>query len=512
MKLKNIINKESFQKTKDKYKKKLSEFYITKIKKISKKEFVEKIKKKLSEFYITKIKEISEKEFVEKYKKKFIKFTTAYQNYAEKFIDNLINEEGSEIWSGLTQSQKWSGRLIWTFVGVTSFGIIWSFITLIDETVQVQGKLEPLGTTIDVKVPLGGVIKTILVSEGEIVNEDQVLLELDTRAVKSKLETLTAVKSQIEADNLLSKIQLGEKVDINLLNENQKIKLNSLKNEYNSRIAASRNTVDQSTFRRDSNIEKIKTLKETLLIREDILKKLEGLIEIGGLSKLQYLKEQQEVIQLRGKLETTKNDLKTSLAILNEAENKLSNTIAATKIDFSTKIEENEKQISQLNNQIKESQLTLSYQEIKSPLNGIVFDLQPAAPGYVVNTELPILKIVPIDDLVARVFVSNRDIAFLKVGQGVKVRVDAYPYNEFGEIEGLIDSIGSDVLEPDKNFNFYRFPITIKLKNPYIQYKNKELPLRSGMSLSVNIVLRQRPVLSLFTERILPFWSGLEQL
>ena len=338
------------------------------------------------------------------------------------------------------------------------------------------------------------------------------MLELDTRAVKSKLETLKAVKSQIEADNLLSKIQLGEKVDVNLLNENQKIKLDSLKNEYNSRIAASRNTVDQSTFRRDSNIEKIKTLKETLLIREDILKKLEGLIEIGGLSKLQYLKEQQEVIQLRGKLETTKNDLKTSLAILKEAENKLSNTIAATKIDFSTKIEENEKQISQLNNQIKESQLTLSYQEIKSPLNGIVFDLQPAAPGYVVNTELPILKIVPIDDLVARVFVSNRDIAFLKVGQGVKVRVDAYPYNEFGEIEGIIDSIGSDVLEPDKNFNFYRFPITIKLKNPYIQYKNKELPLRSGMSLSVNIVLRQRPVLSLFTERILPFWSGLEQL
>ena len=57
---------------------------------------------------------------------------------------------------------------------------------------------------------------------------------------------------------------------------------------------------------------------------------------------MQYLKEQQEVIQLRGKLETTRNDLKTSLAILKEAENKLSNTIAATKIDFSTKIEENE--------------------------------------------------------------------------------------------------------------------------------------------------------------------------
>ena len=81
----------------------------------------------------------------------------------------------------------------------------------------------------------------------------------------------------------------------------------------------------------------------------------------------------------------------------------------------------------------------MGYQELKSPLNGLVFDLQPAAPGYVVNnTDIPILKIVPIDDLVARVFVSNRDIAFLKVDQLVKVRVDAYAYNEFGEIKGKL--------------------------------------------------------------------------
>ena len=488
MKLKRIFSKSFFNNTLDQFKNFFSKENISRIKNISKKEFLE----------------IS--------KKRYLKFANDYQNYSEKFINNLIREEGSEIWSGLSQSQKWSGRLIWTFVGITSFGFLWSFLTLIDETVQVQGKLEPLGRTIDVKVPLGGVIKKILVTEGEIVNEKQVLLELDTRAVKSKLKTLEGVKSQIEADNLLSKIQLGEDIKVDLLNENQKIKLYSLKNEYDSRISASKNSVEQSTYRRDSNIEKIKTLEETLKIREDILKKLGGLVEIGGLSKLQYLKEQQEVIQLKGRLQTTKNDLKTSLAVLKEAENKLSNTVAATKIDFSTKIEENEKQISQLNNQIKESQLTLGYQEIKSPLNGLVFDLQPAAPGYVVNTELPILKIVPIDSLVARVFVSNRDIAFLKIGQEVKVRVDAYPYNEFGEIEGFIDSIGSDVLEPDQNFNFYRFPITIKLKQPYLPFKKKKLPLRSGMSLSVNIVLRQRPVVSLFTEKILPFWSGLEQL
>jgi len=454
-------------------------------------------------------KKIQEKKI---YKKIVFNIYPNLKDRTQKIINLLVREEGSEFWSTLAPSQKWSSRLIITFVGVSSFGIIWSFFTMIDDTVQVQGKLEPKGTTIEVKVPLGGVIKRIIVDEGDIVQNEELLLELDTTAVRSKLKALNVIKSQIEADILLSKIQLGEDIETNQLTPNQKIKLKSLQNEYKSRINASKNSVEQAEYRKNANIEQVKTLEEVLEIREAVLNNLEYLTEIGGLSKIKYLKEKQEILELRGRLIDKQNQLKGSISVLKEAENKLSNTIAATKIDASNKIEENEKQLAQIKNQINEQNLTLSYQEIKSPLNGIVFDLQPAAPGYVVNTNIPILKLVPIDDLVARVFVSNRDIAFLKKEQSVKIRVDAYPYNEFGEIEGKIDAIGSDVLEPDSNYNFYRFPVTIKLKEPFIMHKKKKLNLKTGMSLSANIVLRKRPVLSLFTERILPFWSGLEQL
>ena len=515
-KLKKLLDKRLFQKGADFYKRFVSNNNFKEFSKLANEEFPKKTKNIIlllsSKEYISKIKNLPSSKFAKQTKKKFYDLTSSYQSYVEKLVNNLVKEEGSEIWSGLTQSQKWSGLLIWTFVGFTSFGIVWSFFTLIDDTIQVVGKLEPRGTTIEVKVPLGGVIKKIFVSEGDVVKENQVLLELDTRAAKSRLEALKVVQSQVFADIMLSKMQLGNDIEVNKLNDNQKIKLYSLQSEYESRIQASKNAVDQAKYRKISNKDQINTLVKVLEIREELLENLKSLIEIGGLSKVKYLKEQQEVIQLRGRLESAKNDLKTSISILNEAENKLSNTIAATKIDSATKIEENQKQLAQLKNQINEAELTLSYQAINSPLNGLVFDLQPAVPGYVVNTESPILKIVPIDDLVARVFVTNRDIAFLKVGQNVKVRVDAYTYNEFGDIKGTVDSIGSDVLEPDSNFSFYRFPVTIKIEEPYILYKKKELPLRTGMSISANIILRQRPVFSLFTERLLPFWSGLEQL
>ena len=429
---------------------------------------------------------------------------------------NIVNfitvEQGEENWSNLSSTRKWNKVIIWTLVSFSGFGIIWSTLSKVDEIVQSTGKLEPTGTIIDVKVPIGGVIKKIYVKEGALVQENQLLLELDTTAAKSKLEALSSVRSQVSADILLSKIQLGNDINILNLTENQKIKLKSLQNEYDSRINASKNALEQVRYEKESLEEKITSQKQILSIRENILKKLKSLSEIGGLSQVKYLKEKQEVIQQRGQLYSLESELNKLNASFDEATNRLQNTIASSKVDFSTKIEENVKQLSQLENQINEAKLTLTYQEIRSPLDGVIFDLQPAAPGYVVNGDKPILKVVPSDDLVARIFISNRDIAFIKKEQLVKIRLDAYPYNEFGELEGVIESIGSDVLEPDETYPYFRFPVTVKLNYPYLIHKGKKLPLLSGMSVSVNVILRQRPVISLFTERILPFWNGLEQI
>ena len=220
---------------------------------------------------------------------------------------------------------------------------------------------------------MGGVIKRILVEEGELVRKDQSLLKLDTTAAKSKLEALNRVKDQINADSLLSKIQLVEKIEIENLTDNQIIKLNSLKNEYESRINASRNTVEQTKFQKESLVEKINSQKEVLEIREKILLELKEVTEVGGLSRIKFAKEKQEVIQLRGQLLSSQAELKRLNAQLSESENRLINTIAASKIDFSTKIEENNKQVAQHQNQINETKLTLDYQEIKSPLDGLIF-------------------------------------------------------------------------------------------------------------------------------------------
>ena len=432
--------------------------------------------------------------------------------FGERIVEKITSDKDSNNWSNLKSSRKWNKSIIWSLVSVAGFGIVWSIFAKIDETVQAVGKIEPLGSTLDVKVPMGGVIKKVLVKEGLLVDKNQVLLELDTTAVMSKLKALKQVKSQTIADNLLSRGQLGQKIDDSILCENQKLRLKSLQEEYNSRINASRDGVTQALYQLESAKVKHLSVKDTLEIRKTILTDLEPLVQSGAISRIKYLKEKQEVIQLQGQYDSSLSDLKKAEAAFDEANNRLINTFASSKIDFSTKIEENSKQIAQLDNQISDASLTLSYQAIKSPATGYIFDLQATTPGFVVDNNLPILKVVPVDEIVARILVSNQQIGFIKKNQLVSLRIDANPYNEFGEVKGTIESIGSDVLEPDDKYQFFRFPVTVKLDQPYVEHKGNKLKIFSGMSVQANIILRQRPVISIFTEQVLPFWDSLKLL
>ena len=127
----------------------------------------------------------------------------------EVAVNFLTIEQGEETWSNLDSSRKWNKIIIWTFVSFATFGIAWSIVARVDETVQSIGKLEPKGTTIDVKVPMGGVIEKILVKEGELVEKDQILLKLDTTAALNKtraLQVFRSISNRYMSDTLISDV------------------------------------------------------------------------------------------------------------------------------------------------------------------------------------------------------------------------------------------------------------------------------------------------------------------
>ncbi|CCQ64300.1 HlyD family efflux transporter periplasmic adaptor subunit [Crocosphaera watsonii] len=297
--------------------------------------------------------------------------------------------------------------------------------------------------------------------------------------------------------------------------------------------------------------------RESLRIEQEILDNVSPLLDEGAIPQLQIKKQQQQVndryaalVEDRGngaiEYERQQQQIENRLAeiqqlneeqqrlqlAISQAEVQLTNTTALAEREIRDKIAnneqriaeidsqltkiviENEKRIAELDSQISGVQVTLKYQELRSPVAGTVFDLQ-ASPGYVPppsRTEA-LLKIVPDDYLVAEVNITTQDIGFVREGMRSDVRIDSFPFSEFGDIKGEVVSIGSDALPPDEIDGYYRFPVKVRLDSQLLETDGREIPLQSGMSVSVNIKVREdRTVMSLLTELFTKKIESLKQV
>jgi hemolysin D len=101
----------------------------------------------------------------------------------------------------LRQSHNWSRAILWTIMGVTTFGIIWASVAKIEEAVPAQGKLEPQGAVNEVKAPVNGVVKEIYVKDGQRVKQGDLLLRLDPTAAQAQLASLSKVRTALIKEN-----------------------------------------------------------------------------------------------------------------------------------------------------------------------------------------------------------------------------------------------------------------------------------------------------------------------
>ena len=166
------------------------------------------------------------------------------------------------------------------------------------------------------------------------------------------------------------------------------------------------------------------------------------------------------------------------------------------------KLQEIEASIAQVEARIKELNVEIAKIHLRAPLDGRVFNLIPASTGYAASIGETLLKIVPQGDLEAKIFISNSDIGFVSPSMKAKVRVDAYPFTQFGSIDGKIRSIGDEVLQANSTFPFSRFPAYISLDNQYLEKEGIKYKVRSGQSVSVNIIVRDKPIISIITNTI----------
>ena len=343
----------------------------------------------------------------------------------------------------LKQSNFFIRTLTWGLLSVSGLTISWLAFAYTEEIVIVKGKLEPIGDVKIINIPSGGVVKDILVSDGEEVSKGQILLVLDDEILKENVNSLKNQLNQV-------------KVELELKKE-EKIKLNEL---YRS---------------------KLKFLNNEFNLQDEIKNKFKELFDEGALSEIAYLKKISDINSLEGEIVENEINLKRQSLILSQ------------------QIKQIESEVSELEAKGLEAEVLLGYKSIKSPVNGMVFDMRPRNIGFVAQSNFSIMKIVPFNKLEADVKIPSSKIGFIKIGMPVDISIDSFPANDFAPLKGIVDSIGSDVLDlNEQNNQEYFFPGSIKLNSQSLILNNgNELPLQVGMSLKANIKLRKVSYLKL---------------
>ena len=357
-------------------------------------------------------------------------------NQSETSILSNISQNGDSGEIGIQPSKSLAKTITWALLG-TSVGAF-SFLALAktDEVVVAKGLLHPIGDVKVVQIPMGGVLKEMLVTDGQRVNKEQVLLRLDKEASEDKARRSLQILRAKEAQLQLKQTELDRYLGLN-----------------------------------DSRIE---VLKQKIELNKTILNRIEKLALKGAAPEIQYLQQLDQVAELEGEYRSTLIVRERQLAIFNQS------------------IQELKGQLAGLKSNLTEANVNLRYKDVVSPVDGVIFDLKPTGPGFVAQSSEPVMKIVPFNALQAKINIKSSDIGFIQLNKPVDISIDSFPANDFGVIRGNVIRIGSDVLPPDKENQFYRYPSVVRLQSQKLVLKSgKELPLQAGMSLTANIKLRK---------------------
>jgi hemolysin D len=430
----------------------------------------------------------------------------------------------------LKSSYFWSRAMLWTIVTVTVGVVIWSCVSELDEVVHAVGKLQPRGSVLDVQTPVAGVVAEVLVKEGQAVHAGDLLVRLDHKVAQSRArglqEQLASMKAEQGFYEQLFKRSTApvapqslppELIDLaknhaTLLAEDKLLRAILDTNSDNFSLSPDQTHLfSEEQKNRIENYERVTGQLDQARLLEQNTKKIyeaySSLLASGAGAKVDFLQREAAWIESVARvknLEVQQQNLLTQFrkdALTRLGEN--TKRLAEIEANLSRAGLENSQRISEIAGKLEAAEEELQYHEIKSNSDGVVFQVVATKPGHVVAAKDIVVKVVPSDELVAQVDITNRDIGFINTGLECEVEIDTFPKREFGFLEGKVYFVGSDALPPTETKRFYSFPAKIELSRQGLAIRNKTVSLQSGMSVNANIKVRKRRVINLFLDNVL---------
>ncbi len=367
-----------------------------------------------------------------------------------------------------SRSSRW---VIWTSFAALVLFLAWANWAVIDQVTRASGSVIASSRTQIIQSQEGGMIEEINVREGDAVEARQPLVKLNTtRAETSYLEARAkAVGLKATIARLHAELTDGQPRFDAELKDYPEFRENQLLLLRNRRIAIN---------------EEIASLNEMLRLVQKELDITEPLLKTGDVSQAEVLRLKRQEADLRAQMRNKKNKY------LQDAQAELS------------KAREELEGVSQTLAQRKSA---LAQTELTAPVKGIVKNVRLTTIGGVLRPGDEVMQIVPLeDDLVVEAKVKPADIAFLKPGLEASVKIDAYDYTVYGDLQGKLIYISADTLSENLRQGeepYYRVQVRSEGRR-FSGRPNEELEIQPGMTATVEIKTDRRSVWHYLTKPI----------
>jgi epimerase transport system membrane fusion protein len=393
------------------------------------------------------------------------------------------------------------------FVSVLLVGgfFLWASFAPLSGAVIADGKIKITTNRKTIQHLEGGIVKEILVKDGDRVKQGQPLIVLeDTRnsaelnILRDQRDALLAKEARLFAEKTLANrinfpptlLESNTPLKNELINREVAI-FNSKRKMLNDQISLLRAELSHAKEAANSYQAQLTAIEENIKYKEEQLSMRESLHQKNFVGKADVLNFKQSLTDKKESLGAQSADFNNTKARIAELELRTIDTKNRYIQEADSESKDVNQQLTEVAERIRPAEDMLKRRVIVAPIDGQVISLKVTTLGGVVPPGQPIMDIVPVsDDLVIEVRVKNTDIDTVYAGQKAEVQLNAYNQRTTPMVGGEVLFVAGDAVEDQQSNQLY-YPAHVQIDKAAFKYL-KHVKIEPGMPATAFIRTQQR--------------------
>ena len=398
--------------------------------------------------------------------------------------------------------------LMQTLIAMVAVFVVWAACATLQEVTSAQGRVIP-ATKIQVVQNLeGGIVRDVLVREGAMVREGDIILRIDPTIAGSTLGE--AREKQLGLQMMVARLEAevdgkplavpGELSGLrpDLLAEQRNI-FEARKAELDAALSGLELQEKQRSQEAVELEAKLVTLRRALELSQEELNLMRPLEKTKAASRTEVLAIESKVNDLDGSVTAAELALPRMHSAIQEVRDRRQERTSAFRSEALQKLSSARVELAALSQAALSSEDKLARTTVRAPVSGIVKTVHVNTPGQVVQPGRDLIEIVPLNDtLLVEAQVRPQDIAFVRPGQEALVKLTAYDFSIYGGLKGVVDRIGADSITTEKGETYYM--IRVRTDKSTLAYKDTALPIIPGMVANVDVITGSKTVMAYLTK------------